>query len=166
VDVACSARRLAVGKAGLAALCVLFMLGFWARPLLSALRHPAREFSPRDVAGVLVAIRQDVDANLHRKPRITARTNYLAFLADVANFPLPYTDYPGLVRYCELNNIDYVFLEDARLSAFPFLANFRRGDTPGFERIYAGNDSRSVPVGLYRLKRVPETTTKAAGAPG
>jgi 4-amino-4-deoxy-L-arabinose transferase-like glycosyltransferase len=169
-DVAGHARRLPVGRTALCSLCVVALLGFWARPLWSSLRSPdsAREFSPRDVAGPLVALRQDVEANLHRRPRIAARTNYFSYLADAANFALPHTDYRGLVRYCELNDIDYVFLERRRLSAFPFLGNFQRSDAPRFKPVYAGDDSGGFPVELYRFERVgplPETTTKVEGDP-
>ena len=164
------ATRLAAGRARLASLCVVLLVSFWARPLWSSLRSPdsGREFSPRDVAGPLVAIRQDVEANLHRRPRIAARTNYFSYLADAANVALPHTDYRGLVRYCELNDIDYVFLEHRRLSAFPFLGNFRQSDTPRFQRVYTGNDSGASPVELYRFERAGpllETPAKVEGDP-
>jgi len=170
VDVAGDATRLAAGRARLASLCVVLLVSFWARPLWSSLRSPdsGREFSPRDVAGPLAAIRQDVEANLHRRPRIAARTNYFSYLADAANVALPHTDYRGLVRYCELNDIDYVFLEHRRLSAFPFLGNFLQRDTPRFQRVYAGNDSGASPVELYRFERAGpllETPAKVEGDP-
>jgi 4-amino-4-deoxy-L-arabinose transferase-like glycosyltransferase len=57
---------------------------------------------------------------------IVTRKSYLAYYADFKKLPLPYTTYENLIKYCQLNNADYLYLKYKLLKNFPFMERFEK----------------------------------------
>lgn len=70
---------------------------------------------------------------------------------------MPYTDYAGLVKYCDLNQVDFVFLEHRKIKKFPFLKAFLKEHVPlEFSLLYKGADALGYNIELYRFHRRTE----------
>jgi hypothetical protein len=141
--------------AGLMALLILFN----AHPLLQTLRATpiVDEYSPEALQAPLAMVKKESQSNPERVPRVAVRKAYFTYFAEAQRFFLPYTDYPGLVRYCRLNDIDYVLLQDNLVSWFPFYERFE-SDPPDFQRLYKSADELGNLIRLYRFNKGSSTT--------
>ena len=86
---------------------------------------------------------------------IVARKAFLAYYANATAYFLPYTDYAGLVRYCDLNDVDYVYLQHNLVYKFPFADRFKNIDTPDFELVYSNNKIQGL-IQLFKFKENSE----------
>ena len=122
--------------------------GIW-----DAIRSPYdnKVYSPGDFKEPLAIVAKDFEGGSAGVPKIVARKTYFAYLADAAQPPLPYTDYDGLVRYCLLNDAEYLLLEHHLLSSFPFITRFEKGETPDFQ-LLSKVDGITGRVELYQFK--------------
>jgi 4-amino-4-deoxy-L-arabinose transferase-like glycosyltransferase len=156
LDVNNYARRFPFLEKGLPFLFLVILLACFVSPFWKSIQSPTsnREYSPDDFKEPLAIIQKENETNQAKTRRIAARKGYFTYMTNATQVPLPYTDYEGLVRYCNLNEVDYIFLEYKVIREYPFLERFRKGETPDFQRLYAaGNSSFGSTIELYRFKR-------------
>ncbi len=152
-------------KKGLPFLFLVVLLVCFVSPFWKSIQSPTsnREYSPEDFKEPLAIIKKENETNQSKTTRIAVRKGYFTYMADTTPIPLPYTDYDGLVRYCYLNGVDYIFLEYNVIREYPFLERFKKRETPDFQLLYASDNSVENHIELYRLKRglsSPQTNTK------
>lgn len=143
------------GPPTLPALLLLILLGAWASPLMSALSPPERnaEYSPNELEEPIAIIKDVTQQELGHAPIIAAQRGYLAYFVGGEQRYLPYTDYKGLVRYCKLNHVDFVYLKRARLLEYPFMPSFDQKAAADFVLLYsAQGKDKSDSVALYRFQ--------------
>lgn len=115
-----------------------------------------KEYSPQELREPSSIVKKIAAAELKTSPIVVALNTYIAFYSDGRGLPMPYTDYQGLVRYCELNNVDFLYLKHQAVSRrdLPFYERFlNEKNTPGFDRLYSGVDSSGGKVELYRFEK-------------
>ncbi|NIV31480.1 MAG: hypothetical protein GWN58_18915 [Anaerolineae bacterium] len=77
----------------------------------------------------------------------------MAYFAEGRHLYLPYTDYEGLVKYCDLNYVDFLYLKHRRVERYPFFEAFIQGSSPpDFALLYRGVDAYGEGLGLYRFQ--------------
>ena len=145
-------RRATLVRLGLPALVVLGIVSGWLAPLRAAVVPPPfnREYAVHDYDELLAVLQREAPQDGRAPIRLAARRGYFAYIAGAENVFLPFTDYAGLVQYCRLNHVDFVFLEMDELAGFPFLNQLAPGGTPGFAPLC---ESRSDAGGTLRLYR-------------
>jgi len=142
---------------GVSLLLTMTLLLSFAHPTWVSIRSPSsgpssnKEFSPDKLSEAVLVIEREIESGQVVAPRIAARMMYLPYLAGGIGVDLPFTDYPGLVRYCRSNDIDYVFLEYDRFWSRPFHERFKKQDTPDFELLYVGGTESGNTMELYRF---------------
>ena len=80
--------------------------------------------------------------------------DYIAYFLGAPRIPMPYTDYQGLVRYCEINKVEFLYLVHRRLRNWghPFLQEFTHDRVlKNFTLLYSGVDAYGEKVELYRV---------------
>lgn len=157
-------KRFPFLERGLPFLFLVVSLACFVSPFWKSIQSPSsnREYSPEDFKEPLAIIKKENETNQPKTTKIAARKWYFSYMADAANIALPYTDYDGLVRYCYLNGVDYLFLQYQDIEEYPFLERFKKSETPDFHLLYASDNSVENHIELYRLKRgssSPETNT-------
>lgn len=137
---------------------VLIILAGFISPLRAALLPPRMngDYAIDDYKTSLPIVQQMKQQNLEKEIRIAARKGYFAYMADVQEAFLPFTDYLGLMEYCRLNRVDIILIEHEELRGFPFYENFAQRETPGLEFLER-YESRSH--GLLELYRVLSKST-------
>jgi hypothetical protein len=99
-----------------------------------------------------VRILRDFERKTGRPAVVATRRFYLTAMAPSGQITLPYTELPGLIRYLELRRADFVFLEEAGASGFPFYTDFADGEAPaGFVPVYRAKDAWGREVKLFRF---------------
>ena len=141
-------------------LCFLFLfilLATWALPLYWVYTFPRTfngEYSPdslREPARIVKSVAQKESL---RPPTLAARKGYLIYYSDAKPAALPYTDIRGLARFCELNAVDFVFLEYRLIQGYPFLEAFLVGSLPDeFVLLHQGTDAFGGKMELYRYQK-------------
>ena len=124
------------------------------------------EYGVDELKGPLAFIKRDFNSP-NRGPRIVARTAHVPFMSNGECYYIPYTDYEGLVRYCYLNDVDYLYFLHRRLKRYPFYEQFERGEIPEFQLVFSGTDAYDKETGLYKFdKKKYETLAdgRAAGS--
>ena len=67
---------------------------------------------------------------------------------------MPYTDYVGLVKYCDLNRVDFVYLEYGKIGSYPFLRTFAKGEAEReFTLVYKATDVAGRDIELYHFRK-------------
>jgi len=136
---------------------ILFcLIGVWIPQLIGAFRPPDRS-SDYSLAELIepISVVKKIKSELGSVPNITAQRRHFAYFADGNHFYLPYTDYDRLVRYCDLNDIDLVYLKHSRVEKYPFFQKFLKEDnTPHFTLIYEGLDAYDRKITLYRFRKL------------
>lgn len=145
-------RRRLVG----AVLALLLALGLSAglrADLAAALRpDPAeQDYSWADQEQLLAALAAAGWPAPAPELRLVARQGFLSLDAGGQEVHLPFTDYPGLLRYCRLHRAQVLFLEHAMLAKYPFLARFQAGDTPEFRRFLRYQSPSHGLMELYHI---------------
>ena len=114
--------------------------------------HFNQEYSPAELSKPADIIVDIVKKELFRPPNITAQRGYLSHLTGGKQIYLPYTDYKGLVEYCELNNVDFLYLKHRRVKKYPLLTNFLQKEShPDFTLLYNGVDAFGEKIELFRF---------------
>jgi len=134
----------------------LTLVAVWALPFFRIYLKPAWsnwEYSPVYLQEP-IRIVKEIGREAQLETRIVARKSYLGYFADAKTVALPYTDYEGLVRYCELNNIDLLFLQHRLLASHPFLEKFTKGNPPlDFTLLHREVDGSGRRIELYSFER-------------
>ena len=93
-----------------------------------------------------------LDLTKGQQPRVAARKNYVPDAGGFLRFPLPYCEFPELVTFLDLNDVEFVYLKHALLMRFPFLDRFR-ADSAGnrFRLLHRGLDANEKTIELYRF---------------
>ncbi|MCK5013090.1 MAG: glycosyltransferase family 39 protein [Candidatus Omnitrophica bacterium] len=83
-------------------------------------------------------------------PKIVSRKGNLAFYAKMEGFPIPYTTYEKFIRYCGLNEIDFMFFEHRLLKKYPFYQEWiSREQKEGLTLLYREIDDFNKPIELF-----------------
>jgi hypothetical protein len=141
------------------------VIAAWLMPLRDGMAAPANhEYDPQTLVEPVRLVRESQEEILGRPARVARRKNYLSYYAGADGVRLPYTDYPGLVRYLTLNDVDFLFLEYAQIAEYPFVTEFQRGTPPpGFSLLHRADG----PVGRVELFQfLPEQASVSIGAAG
>jgi hypothetical protein len=157
-------RFVGKGRFALPVLSAVFLLlttGAFAQQLREVVIDPPtanKEYSPAELLKPISIIREIVNNDLHREPVIVADRGYLAHYADAKQVYLPYADYDPLIRYCELNHADFLYLQDRRIQNQPFYEKYRAQGLPdNYVLIYNDVDARGGKVELYRVLKQPSS---------
>jgi hypothetical protein len=63
---------------------------------------------------------------------------------------LPYTNYEGLVKYCQLNHVDFLYLKHSLVKKYPFFQAFMQEiPPPHFDLLYRAIDTHRGNIELY-----------------
>jgi hypothetical protein len=123
------------------------------------------EYSPKSLQEPARIIKTVAEKELLRHPTLSARKGYLIYYADAKPEALPYTDIRGLARFCELNAVDFLFLEYRLIQGYPFLDAFADGRPPaGFALLYRGTDALGGKMELYRFQNNSQRAGERRGA--
>lgn len=117
------------------------------------------EYNPAIILKSAAVIKDVIQKDALKFSKIVDRKMYLPFYGDINGAPLPYTNYEGLVQYCKLNNVDFLFLRYNLIKEFPFLSTFyNRSKINEFELLYSEMDDYGLNE-LYRVRlfRKPST---------
>jgi Dolichyl-phosphate-mannose-protein mannosyltransferase len=137
--------------------CLLVFLAGWALPLYWYYTSPITfngEYSPDSLREPARIVKNIAKNELLRPPTLAARKGYLIHYADAKPAALPYTDIQGLARFCELNGVDFLFLEHRLIQGYPFLDAFNGGGLPaGFVLLHQGTDAFGGKMELYRFQK-------------
>lgn len=136
----------------------LFLIGTSVFVLRDETLYPPKhypEYSLEDLKVPVALIKEITKEELHNQPVIVARYHYVTYYANGAKVKLPFTDYMGLVKYCRLNNADFLYLHYGTCEKFPFLSSFINNKyTNDFNLIYKGKDSFfGKSIEMYRVRR-------------
>lgn len=144
-------KRKIINETTVMLLTMIIVLIFSSSQFAKAMRHPTvnEEYNPEDYVKCISVLEQNKNERGIKTARIASRKGYLSYLADETQVPIPFADFNKLRTYCELNKINYVFLEYQRIQEFPFLENFKSGDTQGFTIIFSGLNSEGEKLELY-----------------
>ena len=125
-----------------------------AHPLLQTFRPPRAnyEYSPDAFKEPLAMVKREFLLDRERIPRIAVRKAFFTYMAGAQRFFIPFADYQGLIKYCRLNDIDYLLLEDNLVKNYPFFASFK-GDLREFECLFRGVDDSGNSIRLYRFNK-------------
>lgn len=129
----------------------LLVLSGWLVPLhdLGAPAVCTREYCPGDLAKPARVLTQEAGTT---HPRIVSRRLYFPYYAGGIKVSLPYTDLAGLERYLTLNQVQFLFLDEASARKYPFYADFVGNALPaGFQLLYQGHDAWGREMRLFRF---------------
>ena len=139
---------------------VLFLFGTvaaWAKPIKQVLK-PANyntEYSLVELREPLRILENVAESELDRAPIVLAETGYISYFLGGTRVSLPYTNYQRLVKYCELNEVEFLYFNHRRIRLwkFPFLEDFTSGRAlTDFALLYTGVDAYGEKVELYRFR--------------
>jgi hypothetical protein len=138
---------------------VAFLLVFAASaPFVFSLREALLprggdfQYRPAELRGPAGIVKGISRTQLQRTPVIVARHLGLAYLSEGRGVVMPYTDYAGLVGYCDLNHVDFVYLEYGKIASYPFLRTFANGEAgKEFRLVYKATDVAGRDIELYHF---------------
>lgn len=124
----------------------------------NSLRHPStnNEYDPDNYIKPLSILKNDMNSNKTVETKLVARKMYFSYFGNIEGLTIPYTDYSGLLKYCNLNHVSYIFLEYKHLKKYPFLINFETGEHTNLICLYNGFDQENNKIELFRLKSILE----------
>lgn len=143
--------RLLEGKLSFMMILMVILTSFsWIN---STIKNPTInvEYSPKDYYEPIRIIKEDVKVNSLINPIVVSRKAYFTYMADLPRLDIAFTDYEGLVKYCYLNGITYLFLQYKNLPGYPFIEQFENEKTPSFKVLYHGTDSSGGKIELYKF---------------
>lgn len=152
-----SSRPSKIGKNVFILTCLLGVWSAWALPFYSALNPPDRnrEYSRKEIAAPVALVQHIVEEEGIRRPLVVSEKGYVAHYAGTAHKDTPYVDFDRFIRYCELNEADFVYLHYGSMldRGYPFLQAFQMGHLEDrFELLYRGKDAFGDPIELYRFR--------------
>lgn len=118
--------RLATRAAALAAVAALILAPSVAYIGHRVVASPRGDdnYAPADLERVAQVIRAQHPSG--DAPLIIARKMYLPYHSRSIFRALPWTDYPGLVRYAQLNAADYLYVQESTDAVFPWFAELEQ----------------------------------------
>lgn len=121
--------------------------------LSSTIKNPTsnEEYNPKDYAKPVEIVRADVQKKSIISPIVVSRKSYFAYMSELSPLEIAYTDYSGLLTYCNLNNVSYLFLDYRNIKDYPFLKSFQSEGTKNFKLMYQGIDSFGSKIELYEF---------------
>lgn len=146
-----------LGKYILPFIFLFCLVGASAVSLLNTFRPPSfnGEYSLSELKEPMSIINKISEKELLISPVIASRKGYLAYFTGGKQVCVPYIDYEGLVKYCELNKVYFLYLKHELLVTYPFMADFLRDQPPrDFVLIYSGVDPYGKKIELYRFKNI------------
>jgi hypothetical protein len=153
------------------ALCLVFLfalLAAWVQPLYWFYTSPQTyngEYSPQSLREPARIVKSIAEEEFLQPPTLSARKGYLIHYTDAKPAALPYTDIQGLARFCELNGVDFLFLEYRLIQAYPFLDAFAGASPPtGFVLLHHGTDAFGGKIELYRFQNNSQLAGERRGA--
>lgn len=152
-------REKAILRKGSVLALIGLLLICHAQPLWQTFRPPKfrYDYSPAAFEKPLSIIAKEIRSDSRRAPRIAVRKGYFTYMANAERFFIPFTDYRGLVKYCRLNDIDYLFIQDNLVEKYPFFENFK-ADLQEFECLHRGADEFGNAIRLYRFNKTAAAT--------
>jgi hypothetical protein len=121
--------------------------------------HDNPEYNPVIIQKSAAVIKEAIHKDALKFPKIVDRKTYLPFYAGIDSIPLPYTNYEGLVKYCRLNNVDFLFLRHNLINQFPFVSTFNdRSKIDEFELLYSEKDDYGLNE-LYQVRLTHKPST-------
>jgi hypothetical protein len=148
-------KRLTVPALSLAFLAIAIALS--GVPVAKSVFWPPtvnREYSVKELREPVRIVREIAENELQRTPIIVAQRAYLAYYAGGKQFYAPYTDLDKLLRFCELNSADFLYLKYSRLATYPFYKDLSERKLPNnFILVYEGQDANGGKIELYRIVR-------------
>lgn len=141
-----------MGKRVLSFVFFFILIAVSAIPLLKTFRPPHfnKEYSPVELKEPVAIVKKIAQKELKRPPIISAQRAYLSYFAGGKQVFVPYTHYEGLVKYCQLNNVDFLYLKHSRVNKYPFFKAFSQNSPPSdFVLLYSGVDAYGGKIELY-----------------
>ena len=143
---------------------ILSAILLFAAPLGKAILAPPTandEYSLAEIQEPVRIVQKIADKELGHPPVIVGERAYVAHYTQGVAVDFPYTDMRRLVRYCELNNADFIYFTYRRVRENPFFLEYQRNGFPkNFILVYTGLDAYGDKVVLYRIlskpKQVPD----------
>ena len=120
-----------------------------------------REYDETAITEAARIFRARISPADSERPNVIARKGYFGHFANANTISMPYTNLAGLLRYMEINRVEYLFVESRLVQKYPFLQEIRGAadGTLQFDLLYEDTDSRGGDLVLFkrsRLKREPE----------
>ncbi len=131
----------------------IILIAVSAKPLIDTFRprHYNREYSLTELKEPISIVKQISKHEQLALPVIVAQRGYLAYYSNGEKLYVPYTNYDGLVKYCELNKADFLYLKYKRIKKYPFYEAFLKNRHPtNFKLLYNGIDATGGKIELYR----------------
>lgn len=121
--------------------------------LHASLLHPSQDvdYNPNSYVGPLKTIHREIKKSEIHKPKILSRKSFFPYMAGAQRLSIPYADYDKLVKYCKLNNADYLFLNYSLVQNFPFLNVFNKGYLEDFKLLYSRISPNGEKIELYKF---------------
>jgi hypothetical protein len=148
------------GKSPENALRLVFLTALvaaWALPLYWFYASPRTfngEYSPESLREPARIVKGIAQKELRRPPIISARKGYFIHYSDAEPVAFPYTNVEGLTRFCELNKVDFLFVEYRHCGTYPFLETLATGKPPAeLVLLYRGSDAFGQRLELYRFQK-------------
>lgn len=146
-----------VSKISFALLFLALIAGQSIKPLKRIYIYPVRynnEYNNALISKAAAIISEVSKTGKIENPRIVDRKMYLPFYSGMDAAPLPYTDYEGLVKYCSLNKVNFLFLRYNLIDKYPFVSRFHnKFKIDDFQLLYSERDSYGLNE-LYRVRTV------------
>jgi hypothetical protein len=137
----------------LAFICLFFLLSASALSLRSVVSFPPpynHEYRPAELKEPVAILMQKAANDLHQTSVVTSERGYIAYFANSKRVFLPYTNYEGLVKYCQLNHVDFLYLKHALVKEYPFFQAFMQEiPPPHFDLLYRAIDTHRGNIELY-----------------
>lgn len=139
-------------------MCFVFlMIGLSVKPLWAIVINPPtynKEYSPEKLKEPVRLVKSIVKSEIGHEAVIVADTGYLAHYADAKQEYMPYANLDALLKYIDLKNADFLYLQEDRLKKSPFYQEYLDSGLPSnYVLIYSGTDAYGGRVELYRILR-------------
>ena len=158
--IAALAKVLVVGRFPVApvALGLLLIVPVsFASELWTAVFHPPsvnREYSVGEYKEEVALIKRIARDELGHRPVLMDQRSYLSYFSDSKHVSLPYAEMKPMLRYCELNEVDFVYFNDRRIEKYPFYAMYKEQGLPdNYILLLSGTDATGAETRLYRVVR-------------
>jgi hypothetical protein len=140
-------------------LCCGIILSSWTIPLKAAIFPPKhnKEYSKNEIEQV-VRIIQEYRLEKESTPVVIDQRRYVAYYSKSKSVNMPFADYDALVKYFELNDTDFLYVNFRLVEEYPFFERFKsEGENGEFKLVYQGTDAYNGLVKLYSVNRLEES---------
>ena len=129
-----------------------FIISVSITQIRSVIKNPTSnsDYSPEDYLKPIQIIKQDIKFHNIKDPIVVLRKFYFTYMAGLQELRIPFTNYKGLVNYCRLNSVDYLFLNYHDVESYPFLKEFKENNRPDFKLLYR-SPSKVPEIELFKI---------------